>query len=136
MRITFEYDKKLILFYIYVREFDGVIVHTIADIQADLIFDKNNYWVGLEVLNDTLENKKIKLPNLKKQYRTVNNEIFVQSKDRIYILFEADKSESYRKRVSCNVDYNNINGLQGIELILSSSDIKTEMIQQFVNEGN
>lgn len=136
MRITFEDDKKLTLIYIYVREFDGVIVHTIADIQADLIFDKNSYWIGLEVLNDTLENNKIKLPNLKKQYRTVNSEIFVQSKDRIYILFEADKSESYRKRVSCNVDYNNINGLQGIELILSSSDIKTEMIQQFVNAGN
>lgn len=43
MRITFENDKKLTLIYIYVREFDGVIVNTIPDIQADLIFDKNDY---------------------------------------------------------------------------------------------
>ncbi len=132
MRITFEDNKKLTLIYIYVREFDGVIVNTIPDIQADLIFDKDDYWIGLEVLNYTLENNKIKLPNLKKQYRTINNEIFVQSKNRLYILFEAGKSESSRKRVSCNVDYNKVNGLQGIELILSSFDIKTEMIQQFL----
>ncbi len=136
MRITFEDDKKLTLIYIYIREFDGVIVNTIPDVQADLLFDKNDYWIGFEVFNDTLGDYKVKLPNLKKQYRTINNEIFVQSKDRLYILFEADKSESYRKRVSCDVDYNNVNGLQGIELILSSFNIKTEIIQQFINAGN
>ena len=135
MRITFEDDKKLTLIYIYIREFDGVIVNTIPDVQADLLFDKNDYWIGLEVLNYTLEDCKIKLPNLKKQYRTINNEIFAQSKDRLYILFEAEKSESYRKRVSCTVDYNNVNGLQGIELILSSFEIKTEIVQQFINSA-
>lgn len=132
MRITFENDKKLTLIYIYVREFDGVIVNTIPDIQADLIFDKNDYWLGVEVFNDTLEDYKIRLPNLKKQYITINNEIFMQSKDRLYILFEADKSEGYRKRVSCNLDYNNVNGLLGIELILSCFDIKTKIAQKFI----
>ncbi len=93
--------------------------HTVKEVRVYW----ESYWSISKVkkhnFTDTLGDYKVKLPNLKKQYRAINNEIFMQGKDRLYILFDANIVENYRKRVSCNIDYNNINGLQGLELILT-----------------
>lgn len=135
MRITYENDKALTLIYIYIREFDGNIVSTLSNVRSEMIFDKDDNWIGIEVFNDTFDNNKIKLPNIKKRYNSIQNEIFEQSESKLFTLFDKNRSESYRKEFSCNIDYNSINGLQGIELILDCSDIKVDVAQQFIRKS-
>ena len=132
MRITYEDNKVLTLIYIYIREFDGSIVSTLPDVRCEMIFDKDDNWIGIEVFNDAFDNNKIKLPNLKKQYNAIQNELFEQSESKLFMLFDKNNSEDYRKEVSCNIDYNKVNGLQGIELILTCFDIKMEVADQFI----
>ena len=115
MRITYEKDGILSLIYIYLREYDGNIVATIPYTKAEMLFDKNMNWIGVEVFSTFTEDDEIKLilPVLKNPYVPSKNEIVILTSDKYIIHFDASLEIDTIIEVGCNVDHNESSGLQG-----------------------
>lgn len=134
MRITFEKHGNSAFIYVYLREFDGTIVNTITNVSANLLFDNSNNWIGIEIFNNICEGSKIQLPNLKHPYIKTGNEGFTQTEEKICILF--DSVEIYKNHaIACNVDFNGVNGLQGIEIIVSNFNCNLNIASNFMNRA-
>lgn len=132
MRITFEKHGNTAFIYVYLREFDGIIVNTITNVSANLFFDNSNHWVGIEIFNNTCEGNKIQLPKLKHPYIKTSHERFIQTEEKIFILFDS-VTEIYNKHsIVCNVDFNEVNGLQGIEIIIGNFNGNLNIASQFI----
>ena len=131
MRITFEESGKLSLIYLYLRPFDGIIVDTWPSVRANLLLDTDNNWVGVEVLNDLFEDGKFDLPALNDLYMPINSEVVTLSNDGYLILFGANLTVNSKIEVACNIDYNDVNGLQGIEFTLVDFNSGLEHIKNF-----
>lgn len=86
----------------------------------------------MQVYNDRRGQQLIRLPNLNKPYIKTANERIEQTRDNLLILFDSSSEEDYRKEVFCNIDYNDKNGLQGIELILANCDSTMEVAGRFI----
>lgn len=112
MKITFEEIRNLSLIYIKLREYNGK-VKTIQDTMCELLFDKDNNWIGINIFNVSKCCGEFILPNVK-SIRNIN----VQKTDEIVTILFNKTTNIYSKREEiCNVDYNE-NEFLGIELIL------------------
>lgn len=136
MRITYEKDCILSLIYIYLREYDGNIVATIPYTKAEMLFDKNMNWIGVEVFNTFTEDDEIKLilPVLKNPYVPSKNEIVMLTSDKYIIHFDASLEIDTIMEVGCNVDHNESSGLQGIEFILDNFNANLEIANRFIKK--
>ncbi|SDE85898.1 hypothetical protein [Sporomusa acidovorans] len=121
MRITFEKQKNGALIYIYFRDFDGIIVSTLTNVTGNLLLDANNRWIGVEVGN-TVHGGTIRLPRMKQPYFVQEKESFSQDEGIITAIFDTNIQVAKREAIECNVDFNDVNGLQGIEIIADTFD--------------
>ena len=136
MRITCEKSGILTFVYIYLREFDGNIVGTLADIKAAMLYDNNNNWIGVEVYNISTVNNKIKinLPVLKMPHISIKNEVVKCTNENIYILFNSTTKVDGKMEVECNIDHNETGGLQGIEIILYNFNANLDIAKDFIQK--
>ncbi|MDU4960061.1 MAG: hypothetical protein E6X17_05290 [Sporomusaceae bacterium] len=131
MRITFEKQKSGALIYIYFRDFDGIIVSTLTDVEGNLLLDAHNRWIGVEVCN-TVHGETIRLPKMKQPYVVQENESFSQDEGKIIAFFDTNIQVAKREAIECNVDFNNVNGLQGIEIIADTFDAEVDVANRFI----
>jgi hypothetical protein len=138
MKITYEKDGILSLIYIYLREFDGNIVETIPYTKANMLFDKNMNWIGVEVFNTFTGDDELKLvlPVLKSPYVPSKNEIVMLTKDKYIIFFDSSLEVNTKMEVGCNVDHNESSGLQGIEFILDNFYANMEIADWFIKNNH
>lgn len=129
MRITFEKYKTLVMIYIYFREFTGKTVKTISDVTCELLFSKDDNWIGITIINGLENNSEVILPKLK-DFSALNDIKFEQSERQITILFNADSAAYSRIKNICNIDHND-DGLFGIEVMLNNFSNKTNAIEPF-----
>lgn len=129
MRITFEKHKRLVMIYIYFREFNGKIVRTIPDVTCELLFSKENDWIGMTIINQIGGRREIALPQLK-DFAALKGLKFNQSEKQITLLFDTNSNVNNRVRNICNVDYND-DGLFGLEIMLNDFSGKTKAIEPF-----
>ena len=131
MRITYEKTKSLSLIYIYLRPFDGIIADTISCVRSNLLFNEDKSWIGIEVYNDLFDNSKIDLPILNNPYTVIKNETVTLHKEGYVIYFDGNISVDSKQEVACNIDFNNVNGLQGIEFILEDFNADLDYIKVY-----
>lgn len=129
MRITYEKSGSISLIYIYLRPYDGVIVNTIPSVRSNLLFNSEKLWIGIEVYNDLFDKYKIDLPILNNTYIATKNEVIRLYEERYLVLFEQNIAIDSRQEVACNIDFNNVNGLQGIELMLENFNAELNYIK-------
>lgn len=129
MRITFEQINRLSLIYIYLRNFDGKILRTIVGVECELLFDKDNNWVGINIPTKTDDCSKFIIPPMVK---TRDNEDIVikQTNEKLSLLFNLNAEIQTKREDVCNLDYNE-DGFSGIELILNNFNYKTDIIKHF-----
>ncbi|WP_371371924.1 hypothetical protein [Sporomusa aerivorans] len=118
MRLTVSRHGNSTSIYIYFREFDGTTVRTIVNLLGNLLYDDKNNWIGIEVLNTTVLEDRIQLPQMKTSYIAKNSDIFMQSEEKIIAIFDKRIKVYERQFVFCNVDYNGVGGLQGVEILV------------------
>lgn len=107
MKITLDRTHGLELIYIYMINSPEVVDFTVADVLCELLFNKQNEWVG------------IYLPSIISQNDTVPLTIeFNNDKD---ILFINGIQVSHTKRVRANLDFL-AGSLYGVELLLRDGD--------------
>ncbi|WP_372998618.1 hypothetical protein [Lutispora sp.] len=131
MRITYENYKNLSLIYVYLREFDGTKVDTIQGANTFLLLDRNNNWIGFEVLNSLPDGSEIELPGLPYTYFPKRKESVKMSKRRILVLFDSSSIVFNKIDADCNIDYNK-NGLQGFEFILPDFEAGIEIAESLI----
>ncbi|WP_026887882.1 hypothetical protein [Clostridium beijerinckii] len=125
MKITFEKLSNLSLIYIKLKESNGK-VKTIQDALCELLFDKDNNWIGINIFNESKCCGEFILPNVK----SIGNINIQQTDEMVTILFN-EMTNTYCKREElCNVDYNE-NEFLGIEIILKDFNCNTEVIAAF-----
>ncbi|MBE6087318.1 MAG: hypothetical protein E7206_04545 [Clostridium beijerinckii] len=125
MKITFEKLSNLSLIYIKLKE-SNIKVKTIQDILCELLFDKDDKWIGINIFNESKCCGEFILPNVK----SIGNINIQQTDEMVTILFN-EMTNTYSKREElCNVDYNE-NEFLGIELILKDFNCNTEVIETF-----
>lgn len=125
MKITFEKLSNLSLIYIKLKE-SNIKVKTIQDILCELLFDKDNKWIGINIFNESKCCDEFILPKVKR----IGNINIQQTDEMVTILFN-EMTNTYSKREElCNVDYNE-NEFLGIELILKGFNCNTEVIETF-----
>jgi hypothetical protein len=129
MKITFEKSKNLVLIYLYLREFNGKIVKAIPDVLCELLFNKEDDWIGINIFNQIENYGEFKLPQLK-DYTIVKDLRFEQTDKQIAILFDLDADINNKENNICNIDYNE-DGFFGIEIILDNFNGKTKTIKPF-----
>ncbi len=131
MRITFEKQRDGALIYIYFRDFDGIIVSTLTDVTCNLLLDANNRWIGIEVC-DNVRGGTMRLPQMKQPYIVQEKESFSQDEGKIIAVFDTNIQVAKREAVECNIDFNVVNGLQGIEIIADTFDAKMDVASRFI----
>ncbi len=125
MKITFEKLSNISLIYIKLKESNGK-VKTIQDALCELLFDKDNNWIGINIFNESKCSGEFIIPNVK----SIGNMNIQQTDEMVTILFN-EITNTYSKREElCNVDYNE-NEFLGIELILKDFNCNTEVIKTF-----
>lgn len=125
MKITFEKIRNRSLIYIKLREHNSK-VKTITDTVFELLFDKDNNWIGLNIFNNSKFCGAFILPTVKS-----SGNINVQQTDEIVTILFNKMANIYSKREEiCNIDYNE-NEFLGIELILKDFNCNTEVIEPF-----
>lgn len=129
MRITFEKDNHFVLIYIYLRQFDGKIVKTIADVMCELLVDKDNNWIGINILNKINDSSKFAIPPIVGTQD--NGDIVIeQTNEKLSLLFSLNAEIQTKRKEVCNIDYNE-DRFFGIELILNTFSYKTDIIKPF-----
>ncbi|AJH00280.1 hypothetical protein LF65_03725 [Clostridium beijerinckii] len=125
MKITFEKLSNFSLIYIKLKE-SNVKVKTIQDPLCELLFDKDNKWIGINIFNESKCCDEFILPKVKRR-----GNINVQQTDEMVTILFNEMTNTYSKREElCNVDYNE-NEFLGIELILKDFNCNTEVIEAF-----
>ncbi|BBB92262.1 MAG TPA: hypothetical protein PKA28_17700 [Methylomusa anaerophila] len=132
MRITFEKQRNGALIYLYFREFDGIIVDTLTNIVGKLLLDANNHWIGVQACNTTIEGGIIRLPQMKHPYIVQEKESFSQNERELIALFDTSVQIAKMNAILCNVDFNNVNGLQGIEIIADNFDARMDIANRLI----
>jgi hypothetical protein len=132
MRLTFQKYRKSASIYIYLREFDGIIVNTLTGILGDLLYDADNHWIGVAIYNTNPEKEIIQLPKMKQPYIAKENESFFQDEEKIVIIFDSDRKVFMRNTIYCNLDFNNPNGLQGVEILVEDFEGKLDIANRFI----
>lgn len=125
MKITFEKTHNLSLIYIKLREYDDK-VETIEDAMCELLFDKDNNWIGINIFNSSKYSGEFIIPSIK-NIRDVNVE---QTDERVTLLFNQVTNTYSKREWICNVDHNK-NGFFGIELMLTDFNCNVEVIKPF-----
>ncbi|NRT72511.1 hypothetical protein [Clostridium beijerinckii] len=125
MKITFEKLSNLSLIYIKLKE-SNVKIKTIQDTLCELLFDKDNNWIGINVFNESKCCGEFIIPKVKS-----NGNINIQQTDEMVTILFNEMTNTYSKREEvCNVDCNE-NEFLGIELILKDFNCNTEVIEAF-----
>lgn len=125
MKITFEKLSNLSLVYIKLKE-SNVKVKTIHDTLCELLFDKDDKWIGINIFNESKCYGEFILPKVK----SIGN-INIQQTDEMVTMLFNEMTNTYSKREElCNADYNE-NEFLGIELILKDFNCNTEVIETF-----
>lgn len=88
MRLTVSMHGNSASIYIYFREFDGITVRTIVNLSGSLLYDDKNNWLGVEVLNTTVGEEIIQLPQMKTSYTAKNSNALMQSEEKIIAIFD------------------------------------------------
>jgi len=131
MRITFEKHKSMALIYIYFRDFDGIIVSTLTDVTGNLLLDAHNRWIGVEVCNSA-HGEILRLPKMKQPFVMQEYESVSQDEEKIVAIFDTNIQVAKRESIECNVDFNNVNGLQGIEIIADFFNAAMDIANRFI----
>ena len=129
MQITIEDNRTLI--YVYVRKFNGKIVSTFPWVKCKILYDLSDNWIGLEIINEFIDNKKFNLPPVKSTVINLSFEKIMEDKNKIILLFDSNKKIDHFLEDSCNIDFND-EGFFGVELILNQPIGGIEVIEQLL----
>ena len=119
------------LIYIYFRDFDGIIVSTLTDVTGNLLLDAHNRWIGVEVCNSA-HGEILRLPKMKQPFVMQEYESVSQDEEKIVAIFDTNIQVAKRESIECNVDFNNVNGLQGIEIIADFFNAAMDIANRFI----
>ena len=132
MRLTVSRHGNSASIYIYFREFDGITVRTLVNLSGSLLYDDKNNWLGVEVLNTTVGEEIIQLPNMKTSYTAKNSGVLTQNEEKIIAIFDKNLKVYKRQPVFCNIDYNEPGGLQGVEILVEHFTGNMDVANQYI----
>ena len=132
LRITLELLRKEALIYIYLRERDGIVGNMIHDLESEYLFDKEDNWVGVEITNLSYGRYPVKLPKLKESYIAEFKEVVELDEEKILLLFDSTCLVHRREKTSCNIDYNDVNGILGIEMLSQDGNFGVKVAKSFL----
>lgn len=123
-------DRNDTLVYVYLLRRPSVNkVKTIAGVKADLLYDKDGNWAGIELKKEDWCGNSVEFPFLNPDIN--DNCSVVKSKNALKIFFTDESQVQKIRKEFCNIDYNN-SGIFGIEFVLNSPVGGLNFIKNYV----